>query len=298
VKPKHLLRMISVAIALAVLVPASVLAGDPPDIKSIPQDLTPPAMTNGPAAAGVRLKETTPGWEETAVYHAVYLPRNWKAGASFPVIFEYGGNGGFHDAFGDTCDGTVEGCNLGYGLSGGLDYIWVCLPFVQSKNGKQTNARQWWGDPAETIRYCLATARHVCVTYGGDDRRLILCGFSRGAIACNYIGLRDSTIAPVWKAFLCHSHYDGVLRWPYADSDRGAAITRLQRLAGRPQFISTEGSIDNTRRFIEASGVRAPFTFVEFPYRNHTDTWALRDCELRRAARAWLREVTSPDHTR
>lgn len=208
------------------------------------------------------------------------------------MLVEYGGNGGYRNAFGDTCDGTPEGCNLGYGLSGGVDYIWICLPFVDVRDGRKTNARRWWGDPEETIRYCLETVRHACSVHGGDDRNIVLCGFSRGAIACNYIGLRDSTIAPVWRAFLCHSHYDGVSRWPYPDSDAMSAHQRLLRLAGRPQFVSSEGPIDATRRFIEASGVRAPFTYAELGFRNHTDTWVLRDCELRRSARAWLRSVT------
>ena len=249
------------------------------------------------ASAGRRVRETTPGWDSTAVYHALYLPRNWEAGLSYPVIFEYGGNGGYRSAFGDTCDGTVEGCNLGYRLSGGLDYIWVCLPFVQVVDGERSNATLWWGEPSETVRYCLATVRHVCVRYGGDARKLVLCGFSRGAIACNYIGLRDSMIAPVWAAFLCHAHYDGVLRWHYPDSDLESAFSRLRRLDGRPQFISAEGSTERTCLFIEDSGVRAAFTFADLPFRNHTDTWALRDCGLRRAARAWLREVAPPGDT-
>jgi hypothetical protein len=252
----------------------------------------------GEPAAGLRVQETTPGWEDTSVHHTLYLPRNWKAGSSFPVLFEYGGNGGYHDACGDTCTGTVEGCNLGYGLSAGLDYIWVCLPFVQASGRREANAGVWWGDPAETVCYCVATVRHICARYGGDPRRLVLCGFSRGAIACNYIGLRDETIAPLWMAFLCHSHYDGVSRWYYADSDPASALSRLSRLDGRPQFISMEGSTAQTRRFLEDAGIRAPFSFVDLPFCNHTDTWALRDCDLRRAARDWLWEIGLPDADR
>ena len=293
-QPMRPVRSIPIAIAFVLVAAALTLAAELPDISSIPQDLTTPAMTEGRAAPGLRVRETTPGWEGTAVHHALYLPRNWREGSSYPVIFEYGGNGGFRNAFGDACDGTVEGCNLGYGLSGGVDYIWVCLPFVQTAGGKKSNARQWWGDASETVRYCLATAKYICASYGGDERRLILCGFSRGAIACNYIGLRDSTIAPIWRAFLCHSHYDGVARWHYADSDRGSALTRLKRLGGRPQFISMEQSVDATRRFLQGSDVHAPFTFAVLPFRNHTDTWALRDCDLRRAARTWLSKIGLP----
>jgi hypothetical protein len=281
------------AILLAVLLVGPTSAIDLPDISSIPQDLTTPVVTQGTASAGLRVRETTAGWDSTSVYHVIYLPMNWAADRTYPVLVEYGGNGGYRNAFGDACDGTPDGCNLGYGLSGGLDYIWICLPFIEAKEGKKANALRWWGDPVETVRYCLATVRHVRTAYGGDEKRIILCGFSRGAIACNYIGLRDSTIASVWSGFLCHSHYDGVLRWPYPDSDGESARKRLQRLAGRPQFVSTEGSIEATRHFIEASGVHAPFTYVEMRFRNHTDTWALRDCDLRRAARTWLREATT-----
>jgi hypothetical protein len=269
------------------------LAAGLPDISSIPPDLVTPAMVVSSPAAGLRVRQTTPGWDSTSVYHALYLPRDWTPGSSFPVIFEYGGNAS-RDSLGDACDGTVEGCNLGYGLSAGEGYIWVCLPFVDVRDGKKWNTRRWWGDPSETVAYCLATVRHICSVYGGDERRLVLCGFSRGSIGCNYIGLRDSTIAPVWAAFLCHSHYDGVLQWPYADADRLSALRRLQRLDGRPQFVSGEGSLADVKEFIAETGVQAPFTFAELGYRNHTDTWALRDCELRRRARAWLREVAPP----
>ena len=205
----------------------AVRAAAPPNVFSIRQDLTTPPVTKDAPGPGRRVKQTTAGWEGTWVYHALYLPRNWKAGGSYPVLFEYGGNGGFQDAYGDTCRGTVEGCNLGYGLSGGVDYIWVCLPFVRSDNGLASNATFWWGDPSETARYCVATVHQVCSEFGGDPKRVVLCGFSRGAIACNYIGLRDDTIASLWKAFICHSHYDGVRMWHYADSDRASALIRL-----------------------------------------------------------------------
>ena len=56
-------------------------------------------------------------------------------------------------------------------------------------------------------------------------RAVILCGFSRGAIGVNYIGLHDDQIAALWAGFITHDHYDGVLEWkgqawgsPYASS--------------------------------------------------------------------------------
>lgn len=282
------LRAAALAVLSTAILTGSLLAAELPDVSIIPADLTTPPLIDAAPAPGLRVRATTPGWDSTAVYHTLYLPTNWRANARYPVLFEYGGNGGFRGAYGDSCDGTVEECDLGYGLSGGRDYIWVALPCVETRHGTKSNARVWWGDADETVRYCIATAHDVCAEFGGDSTNLILCGFSRGAIACNYIGLRNDAIARLWRAFLCHSHYDGVRTWPYPDSDRDAAVRRLQRLAGRPQFISSEGSLAATREFIGSSGAQAPFTFADLPYRNHTDAWALRDCDLRRHARAWL----------
>ena len=273
----------------------SLFADPPGDIGAVPVDLQVPAISDSAPAAGRRVSRTTKGWEGTAVHHALWLPVNWKPGGKFAVIVEYAGNGGFRNAFGDTCDGTVEGCHIGYGISGGADYIWVAMPYVKNVDGKKENAAQWWGDADETAAYCVATVREICGDFGGDEKAVVLCGFSRGSIACNYIGLRNDTIAPLWRAFICHSHYDGArTKWPYADADRASALARLQRLKGRPQFISQEGSVDETRQYLEDTGERAPFTFADFPFRNHTDLWALRDCEHRRKVRAWLRALGLP----
>jgi hypothetical protein len=85
--------------------------------------------------------------------------------------------------------------------------------------------------------------------------------------------------------------------WPYSDADRGSALVRLQRLKGRPQFISHEGSADATRRYLEDADIPGDFTFVDLPFRNHTDLWTLRDCEPRRLVRGWLRALGLPAPT-
>lgn len=285
------LRSLAMVLGLCASLPAAEL----PDLKSIPADLQVPGMGIGAPAPGRRVKQTTPGWQTSQVHHALYLPENWKPGGKYPVLVEFAGNGGYTNKFGDVCNGTVEGCNLGYGISGGHDYLWVCLPFVENSPDGKRNARNWWGDADETAAYCLATMRWLAREFGADTNALVLGGFSRGSIACNYIGLRNDEIAPLWKAFICHSHYDGVrTNWPYADADRVSALTRLQRLANRPQFISHEGSTEATRRYLEETGVQAPFMFVDLPFRNHSDQWVLRDCEPRRKIRIWLRSLGLP----
>lgn len=75
---------------------------------------------------------------------------------------EYSGNGPYHDRNGDISTGLVEGSKLGYGLSGGVGYIWLCLPYLNSKGTE--NVRKWWGDapnydPIPTVEYCKRTVK-------------------------------------------------------------------------------------------------------------------------------------------
>ena len=296
-KAVHRLHLFCIAwiFGAALAHPRSTLAEELPDITTVPEDLKVPAISEAAPAAGLRVGRTSAGWEGTAVHHTICLPVNWKPGGKFPVLVEFAGNGGFKNNFGDACDGSVEGGSLAYGISGGADFICIAMPYVKVSDGKKENAPLWLGDADETAAYCVATVREVCRDFGGDEKALVLCGFSRGAIACNYIGLRNDTIAPLWRAFICHSHYDGVrTTWPYADADRASALARLQRLDGRPQFISQEVSVEATRGYLTATGVRGVFEFSALPFRNHTDRWALRDCGQRRKVRAWLAALGLP----
>ena len=92
---------------------------------------------------------------------------------------------------------------MGFGISGGTGFIWVCIPYLNNAGTK--NVTQWWGDmpkynPQPTLEYCKKVVPWVCKNYGGDLKSVVLCGFSRGAIACNYLGLYDDDIA----LFLIH----------------------------------------------------------------------------------------------
>lgn len=263
------------------------------DFSSVPEDLAVPEVMEGVPLAGKRVKLTAPGFEGTAVHHAIYLPTDWAPGKKYPVLFEYAGNGGYANArLGDTCDGSVEGCHLGYGLSAGRGFIWVCLPFVEITNHQKQNAEKWWGDVEESLRYCHAAIDQTCARFGGDPNALVLCGFSRGSIACNFIGLHDDKIAARWRAFFCYSHYDGVRTgWPYAGADRVSAMDRLQRLQGRPQFICMERSTGEIENYLKLTGVSGNFIFVTIPFENHNDRWVLRDIPERQRAREWLVRV-------
>jgi len=108
---------------------------------------------------------------------------------------------------------------------------------------------------------------------------------------CGHLGLRDDEIAKLWQAFIPYGHCDGATEWPYSDSDATSAIELMKRLNGRLSFICLEGTGEKTRRFIATTGVLAPFTFQEVPFRNHSDEWLLRPSPGRTALRAWVREL-------
>ncbi|MBU6174510.1 MAG: hypothetical protein KGQ60_11945 [Planctomycetes bacterium] len=267
-------------------------AEDDGNIHRVAADLVVPEIMHGEPAAGKRVATVTEGWEKSDVRHVLYLPTDWEPGRSYPLIVEYPGNGGYRNDLGDTSDGNPESCMLGYGLSAGEGFLWLSLPFVEvSSQGASRNCRQWWGDIEETKRYCITTVKDVCERYGADKSRVVLCGFSRGAIACNYLGLRDDEIAKVWCGFFCHSHYDGVYRWPYPDSDPASALKRLARLAARPQWISHEIDLTKTEEFVRRSGITEVFTLVPIPYPNHSSAWILRDIPERARARQWLHQT-------
>jgi len=273
-------RLVTLSLLIIVFVSQDINAQD---VETIQQDIVTPSVTNDAPAPGKRVRQFNPDYAGSDVYHLLYLPRDWKKEESYPVIVEYAGNKW------KTSPGTVEGSNLGYGITGGRGVIWICMPYVDRIN--QKNAETWWGDVEATVEYCKYTVKRICAEYGGEPSSVILAGFSRGAIACNYIGLHDDEIASLWRGFICHSHYDGVKEWPYSGSDRLAAAERLKRLGNRPQFISHETSVDETKSYLNEVFSAGNFTFLAMGFSAHTDTWVLRNIPERQAVREWFREV-------
>jgi len=292
----------SVIFLLTLFVLAGPLCGEEsPDIQSVKRDLTVPPLQDGQPAAGKRVRQALPAYRETSVYHSVYLPTDWQASKRYPVIVEYAGNGPFKSRHGDRSSGFVEGSKLGYGISAGKGFIWICLPYLNEAGTK--NVTRWWGDaptfkPDATLAYCQQAVPWICKQYGGDEKAVILAGFSRGAIACNYLGLHNDQVAKLWRAFIPYSHYDGVREgWPYPGVKRPAALVRLKRLAGRPQFICHEGGsaagspLAATRQYLEQTGVTGTFIFQATGFRNHNDAWVLRPSPARTVLRKWLTEI-------
>jgi hypothetical protein len=250
-----------------------------------------------------------PEYAGTKVRHLIALPDDWtpdwKArGKSWPVIAEYTGN--YFPTSGST--GEVEGAALGYGVSRGKA-IWVVLPYVAKD--RQKNEITWWGDIDATVGYAKTNIPRICAQFGGDPKKVVLCGFSRGAIGVSFLGLHDDDVAKLWCGLWAHDHFDGMLEWKgHAWGSplvryREEASVRLRRLQGRPLLVSQAGA--QTRRFIDAlapSGVTyltvdmaAHFgTFPnELAKHPHNDRWPLRDGDATITARAWFERVTATE---
>jgi hypothetical protein len=265
-----------------------------------------PPLTAGEAAPGLRIRETLPEYSGTEVYHTLYLPPDWKPGGSYPVIAEYAGN---YWPPGKS-SGEVKDASMGYGLSRGERFIWASLPYIAPDHKR--NELTWWGDIGATADYCKRAVPLICEKYGGDPGRVCLCGFSRGAIAVNFIGLRDDEIASYWRCFIANEHFDGILEWeaPWGSplgKYRLEARERLKRVRGRPYLVlqndcpETPDMLDKIRSFVKEEDAdnftfdfTFDFTFKEVHVRDlpvphvHTDQWLLFDTDEAWETRAWL----------
>ena len=272
-----------------------------------------PAMTMEPPAAGRRVRQTAPEYAGTEVHHSLYLPPDWKAdwktsNQHWPMIVEYTGN--YAPTLGST--GEVGNAALGFGLCGGQGYLWVVMPYVARDH--RHNERTWWGDEEATVQYCKTNLPRICDAYGGDRRAVILCGFSRGAIGVNYLGLHDDQIAALWAGFVTHDHYDGVLQWkgqPWGSplaAYQAEARKRLKRIQGRPVLVCQNGpnGTQPTRSFLGDQVREGRFTFLDVPVKEifptipnpwfsnpHTDRWLLRDSPWRRQVWQWMGQTVS-----
>jgi hypothetical protein len=272
-------------------------------------DLTLPPLTDQAPQPGKRATVTAPEYAGTKVRHLIALPDDWTPdwqakGKRWPVIAEYTGN--YFPTSGST--GEVEGAALGYGLARGKA-IWIVLPYVAKDHTK--NERTWWGDIDATVGYAKTNLPRICAAFGGDPKKVVLCGFSRGAIGVSFLGLHDDEVARLWCGLWAHDHFDGMLEWkghawgsPLARY-REEAKVRLRRLARRPLLVTQAGA--ETKKFISSiapTNVQFlnvdmaahcggfPNDFVKHP---HNDRWPLRDGPATEAAREWFARATQTE---
>ena len=203
--------------------------GDAPEWTPPQGRLNVPNVEESTPAPGKRVRYRLRGDEPNGLYCVLNLPENWRANAKHPVVVEFPGNLFFTPGCYST--GLPEQCVMGYGMTKGRDAICLGMPFVDRLLGKPVESG--WGNADDTAQYAMQIVEEVCAKFGGDRQNIVLTGFSRGAIACGYIGLRNPQIASLWKGFHACQHYDG-------DGWNGAtmpgALERAARFQGQAVF--------------------------------------------------------------
>ena len=238
-----------------------------------------PDMTDDAPAAGRRVKQRLAEYQATEVFHALYLPADWRPGGRYPVIVEYPGNI-FYDAY-CYSTGRTEYSTMGYGMSRDVGCIWLNLPFISTDHKR--NEVDGWGDADATADYCIKAVKDVCERYGGDPGAVILTGFSRGGIACGYIGLRNDAIADVWLAFHPNQGFDGQ---DWHGSTPAGARERAARIKGRAVFVTDSGWGE---KVLGPNGIAYEAGSAKLGA--HADTAFLEDRPVTRECRAWLARV-------
>ncbi|MEI7421726.1 MAG: family 43 glycosylhydrolase [Prolixibacteraceae bacterium] len=240
-----------------------------------------PKIMDGPPAAGHLVRYRLKGDENNGIYCLVYLPSNWKKSKSLPVIMEYPGN--IYYAKACYSNGLPDQCVIGYGMTRGKDAIWVSLPFIDRKKGEMVE--NGWGDPEATADYAVSMVEEICSKYNGDKKNIVLTGFSRGAIACGFIGLRNDRIAPLWKAFHACQHYDGD-GWNGATME--GAKERARRFAGQAVFQT-----DNSEEFFQPvmDEMKTKTTYVSSGLGFHSCAMFLDDRPSTQQLRKWFKDL-------
>ncbi|MBK1875331.1 carboxypeptidase-like regulatory domain-containing protein [Pelagicoccus mobilis] len=262
------------------------LRGQPPSERpdfSAANRLSVPPMIDSAPAPGKRVRQKLPSFENTSIYHSLYLPNDWQPGKRYPIIVEYAGNRWLTSKV--YSPGTPEGSRMGYGMSEGDGYIWVNAPYVNAD--LKTQALNGWGDADATADYAVELVKMLCEDFGGDHSSVIITGFSRGAVAAGFIGLRNKQISDVWLGFHACQHYDGD-GIGGADYDSALSI-RGPRKAGRATFHTDNTQHQELHKLFER--LQFPVTFADSKLRAHTDTMFLEDRPSTLLLRQWLADT-------
>ena len=261
--------------------------GDAPEWTPPQGRLNVPNVEESTPAPGKRVRYRLRGDEPNGLYCVLNLPENWRANTKHPVVVEFPGNLFFTPGCYST--GLPEQCVMGYGMTKGRDAICLGMPFVDRLSGKPVESG--WGNADDTAQYAMQIVEEVCAKFGGDRQNIVLTGFSRGAIACGYIGLRNPQIASLWKGFHACQHYDG-------DGWNGAtmpgALERAARFQGQAVF-QTDNAEAKFRPLMDV--MKTNVTWAKSGLGAHSTAMFLDDRPSTQKLREWflqLVEKTQP----
>jgi hypothetical protein len=252
--------------------------GDAPEWKRPIGRIDVPRVEDSAPAPGKRVHYRLADDEKTSIYCVLNLPEDWQPEKKYPVIVEYPGNFFFVPAC--YSSGLPDQCTIGYGMTKGKGAICLGMPFLDRATGKVIE--NGWGNADDTADYAMRMVDEMCAKFGGDRENVVLTGFSRGAIACGYIGLRNDKIAALWKGFHACQHYDG-------DGWNGAtmagAIERAARFQGHSVF-QTDNSQEKFQPVMEA--MKTKVTWAQSGLDFHATAMFLDERPSTQQLRTWF----------
>ena len=257
--------------------------GDAPPWTRPEGRLNVPNVEENAPAPGKRVRYRLPIDGPAGLYCVLNLPENWNANTKHPVVVEFPGNLFFTQGCYST--GLPEQCVMGYGMTKGKDAICLGMPFVNRLSPRPVESG--WGNADDTAQYAVQMVDEVCAKLGGDRQNIVLTGFSRGAIACGYIGLRNPQIASLWKGFHACQHYDG-------DGWNGAtmpgALERAARFQGQAVF-QTDNPESKFREVMKV--MKTNVTWVKSGLGAHSTAMFLDDRPSTQKLREWFSQLVA-----
>jgi hypothetical protein len=279
--PPRLLARITKPVSIEVREVAA--HGDAPQWTRPAGRLNVPNVEESTPAPGKRVRYRLPRDGSTGLYCVLNLPENWNSHAKHPVVVEFPGNLFFTPGCYST--GLPEQCVMGYGMTQGRNAICLGMPFVDRLSAKPVESG--WGNADDTAQYTMQMVDEVCAKFGGDRQNIVLTGFSRGAIACGYIGLRNPQIASLWKGFHACQHYDG-------DGWNGAtmqgALERAARFQGQAVF-QTDNPESKFRQVMDV--MKTNVTWVKSGLGAHSTAMFLDDRPSTQKLRDWFLQLVA-----
>ncbi len=260
--------------------------GGAPEWKRPPGRMNVPAVEDSAPAPGKRVRYRPSGDETSPIYSVLNLPEDWQPGRKYPVIVEYPGNIFFAPVCYST--GLPEQCVIGYGMTQGKGAICLGMPFVDRAAGKVVENA--WGNAGDTADYVLRTVAEICDKFGGDRENIVLTGFSRGAIACGYIGLLNDDIAALWKGFHACQHYDG---GGWNGATLPGALERAARFKGKAVF-HTDNSPDKFQSVMDV--MKTKVTWAQSGLGFHSTAMFLDGRSSTRQLREWFWQLVGNPH--
>jgi predicted peptidase len=178
-----------------------------------------------------------------------------------------------------------------------MNYIWVNLPILNATGNKMIDS-YYPENPSSTVACWLAILEDLNKKFPIDNNKIILAGFSRGAVAISYIGNWNGTISGKWAGYFAYAHFDGCCQ-----NIPGKCEERINKMQSKKILImvgkNDRALICSKLAYQKLKKKNVKVTYIEIPdvdtpgWQNssHNPYAVLEEAEWMEQARNWLDTV-------